>query len=362
MMLAQHPARRLDYGELTTLKAGCRLTPKEAGFEPLSLTAAEFELARLFDGQRNGATIAALGGVSAAEIERLAQRLAGSGLLLPGRYEPLPAPPQYASSRAPRATARQLGGAMLPSTLPGTLSGPNFIGSLTGLFGWERGDAAALDVTLDVRGLRWIGAALNLFLWSSVRVWLLLALQIGAILVIYNHRFEMARDFSQLLQPTQLVFGGIVGAYLVDFLAKLARYAAIARATHTRPRFGISLGGLGLPVPHFYADTSGAAEAADRAVRMRIVGAELTALMTMFVGATTVWLMFQRHGSVLAPLSVGMMFMLTTFFIVQLNPLGMRSGYQLLMLWLRVGDLREHRRGAQDAHDPAGPRGVADGL
>ncbi|MDB5987571.1 MAG: HlyD family efflux transporter periplasmic adaptor subunit [Nevskia sp.] len=341
MKLPQHPYRKLVYRELQRDGGYCTLIGKAAD-APLRLTAAEFELAALFDGARDANAIRAAA-PPGVDVERLAQRLSDAGLLDPGRREPLPVPPQYAAthSRRARAPSARGAGALLPSTLPGTLSGPNFIGSITGLYGWDRGEAAALGVALDVRGLQPIGALLNLFLFGRLRVWLLLLLTLSSAIVMYNHRFELGRDFSQLLQPVRGTLLAVVGAYMVDGLAKLARYAAIARCTHTRPRFGITLGGLGLPVPHFYTETAGASEAAERVARMRIVGSALTSLMTMFVLSTLVWMMFHRQGSVLAPLAVGMAFITTVFFIIQVNPLGMRSGYQLLMLALRVGDLRE---------------------
>jgi len=340
MRLPQHPYRRLVFRELQRDADGCTLLGETAGAS-LRLTAAEFELAELFDGTRDAAAIRAAA-PAGADIENLLQRLSAVGLIEPGRREPLPVPPQYAVTRPRRAAAAaRSSSAMLPSTLPGTLSGPNFIGSITGLYGWHRGEAAELDIQLDVRGLRWVGAFLNLLLFGRLRVWLLLLLTLSSSIVMYRHRFELGHDFAQLLQPVRGILLAVVGAYLVDGLAKLARYAAIVRCTHTRPRFGITLGGLGLPMPHFYTETAGAAEAAERVARMRIVGSALTSLMMLFVLSTLTWLMFHRQGSVLAPLSVGMAFIVTVFFIVQVNPLGMRSGYQLLMLALRVGDLRE---------------------
>lgn len=304
----------------------------------LELEQAQYELAGLFDGRRDarGVLQAArnrgLDAPDAAGLEALALRLAQAGVLEPGRYEPLPVP---ASSPVLPARTRL----PLSSTLPGTLAVPNLTGSLTGLWGARRGEPSSVDVPLDPRLVLPLGRLLNLPLAGAWSVLLLLAAVGGSVVVIVNHRFEMARDLLRLGPWLKFFMTAIVCAYLVSALTSLARAAAVARFTRSRPHFGITRGTFG--IPYFFTDTSGHAELASRGARIRIIASVLTAELMLFVLSVALWLMYHRRGGMLPPLALQFGLLCGVFFVLQFNPLTRRDGYALMSNAFDVGNLRE---------------------
>lgn len=334
----RHPYRKLSCAAVAEQGDTCLLSADDGSH--LRLSRRDYDLALLFDGQRDAAEILAratgLGAGDAQSLERFALRLSEAGVLAPGRREALPIAPQSDAYPA----FPEVPEVLLPSTFPGTLTAPALTGSLTGLWGRKPGETAALQTEFDLR--RWLplGDALNFPLRAGARLWLLIALSIGCMAALANHRFELGRDLLRLLPLTRALLVAVLAGYACNFLAELARAAAIARGTRSRPRFGLTSGLFGLP--HFHVDTAGAAEAASRAARLRIVGAPLACALSLFVSATVVWLMFEHHGGLLAPLATGCILVFGTFLLLQINPLAKRTGYHLLIQSLQSGDLREH--------------------
>ena len=318
---------------------------------PIRLDPAEFELARLIDGSRDAAAVRAaarelLGAeLTATELERFCNELAISDLLAAGTQEPLPVPAQTDAeatlagwNRGPRP-AGVASETAAPSTVPGSLSGPGLPGSLTGLWGAFRGVTAAPWAAVPIAPFLPIGMLLNLPLFGLLSLLTLLALVVGAVVVMWTHRVPMGVDFGRLIEPLPLVLTLVGGIYLVNFLSELARAAAIRTLTGQTPKFGIVLGTV--LIPRFHCDTGGAAESAPRDQRLRIVGSGLVAQLMIFVIAVALWLMFHHSHSLLPSLLVALALLASAFFLLQVNPLVKRDGYNWLVQWYQAADLRE---------------------
>jgi putative peptide zinc metalloprotease protein len=318
---------------------------------PIRLDPAEFELARLIDGSRDAAAVRAaarevLGAeLTATELERFCNELSTSDLLAAGSHEPLPVPAQTDAeatlagwNRGPRP-AGVASDTAAPSTVPGSLSGPGLPGSLTGLWGAFRGVTAAPRAAVPIAPFLPIGMLLNLPLFGLLSLLVLLALVVGAVVVMWTHRVPMGIDFGRLIEPLPLVLTLVGGIYLVNFLSELARAAAIRTLTRQTPKFGIVLGTV--LIPRFHCDTGGAAESAPRDQRLRIVGSGLVAQLMIFVIAVALWLMFHHSHSLLPSLLVALALLASAFFLLQVNPLVKRDGYNWLVQWYQAADLRE---------------------
>lgn len=318
---------------------------------PIRLDPAEFELARLIDGSRDAAAVRAaarevLGAeLTATELERFCNELSTSDLLAAGSQEPLPVPAQTDAeatlagwNRGPRP-AGVASDTAAPSTVPGSLSGPGLPGSLTGLWGAFRGVTAAPRAAVPITPFLPIGMLLNLPLFGPLSLLVLLALVVGAVVVMWTHRVPMGIDFGRLIEPLPLVLTLVGGIYLVNFLSELARAAAIRTLTRQTPKFGIVLGTV--LIPRFHCDTGGAAESAPRDQRLRIVGSGLVAQLMIFVIAIALWLMFHHSHSLLPSLLVALALLASAFFLLQVNPLVKRDGYNWLVQWYQAADLRE---------------------
>ncbi|MCX7062693.1 MAG: HlyD family efflux transporter periplasmic adaptor subunit [Gammaproteobacteria bacterium] len=318
---------------------------------PIRLDPAEFELARLIDGSRDAAAVRAaarevLGAeLTATELERFCNELSTSDLLAAGSQEPLPVPAQTDAeatlagwNRGPRP-AGVASDTAAPSTVPGSLSGPGLPGSLTGLWGAFRGVTAAPRAAVPIAPFLPIGMLLNLPLFGLLSLLVLLALVVGAVVVMWTHRVPMGIDFGRLIEPLPLVLTLVGGIYLVNFLSELARAAAIRTLTRQTPKFGIVLGTV--LIPRFHCDTGGAAESAPRDQRLRIVGSGLVAQLMIFVIAIALWLMFHHSHSLLPSLLVALALLASAFFLLQVNPLVKRDGYNWLVQWYQAADLRE---------------------
>ncbi len=318
---------------------------------PIRLDPAEFELARLIDGSRDAAAVRAaarevLGAeLTATELERFCNELSTSDLLAAGSQEPLPVPAQTDAeatlagwNRGPRP-AGVASDTAAPSTVPGSLSGPGLPGSLTGLWGAFRGVTAAPRAAVPIAPFLPIGMLLNLPLFGLLSLLVLLALVVGAVVVMWTHRVPMGIDFGRLIEPLPLVLTLVGGIYLVNFLSELARAAAIRTLTRQTPKFGIVLGTV--LIPRFHCDTGGAAESAPRDQRLRIVGSGLVAQLMIFMIAIALWLIFHHSHSLLPSLLVALALLASAFFLLQVNPLVKRDGYNWLVQWYQAADLRE---------------------
>lgn len=359
----RHPYRKFVFGSVARSGDGLHYTLTGARYgRPIRLEPAELELARLFDGSRDAAAVrqaalALLGvEIDGAALERFANELASTDLLAPGTREPLPVPAQtdgeaanlgWSPAPKPDGAAPE---AVAPSHLPGSLSGPGLPGSLTGLWGAFRGQAAPPALRLGTGLLLPLGALLNLpLLAGAFGLAALAVLVAGASAALWTHRHEMGADFARLLSPATMALSLVGTAYLVNLMSELARAAAIRTLTRAEPVFGL-LFGTAL-IPRFHADTGGAAEAASRGQRLRIVASTLVAHLLLYVLGVFVWLVF-RHGHGLLPaLATMLVLMATLFFYLQVNPLVKRDGYHLLVQWLQVSDLREQALYAMFGHE-----------
>jgi putative peptide zinc metalloprotease protein len=349
METPRHPYRKFVFAAATRTAAGYYSVTSPRHGRSFRLEPAEFELARLIDGDRTGAEIREAAGrlfgreFTAPELEQFANELALAGLLLPGTQEPLPVPAQ---SDEEAAAAGWLGQRpapgpeiAAPSTVPGSLSGGGRMGTLTALWGAFKGDIEPLTWTLPVRPFLWIGSLLNWALYSSVLVWLLVALSFGGLFALWDNRVPVALDVVKLMHPLTFLLMAVACLLLLEFLGEVARAAAVKRATGVVPRFGIKLG-VGL-IPFFKTDTSGPAEALDRPARMRIIGATLGATLTVEVLAIGGWFAF-HHGQGLLPVFfIGLAIASMVWMFTLVNPLSKRDGYHLLANLLEAPDLRE---------------------
>ncbi|HEU0198068.1 MAG TPA: efflux RND transporter periplasmic adaptor subunit [Nevskiaceae bacterium] len=312
------------------------------------LSAAEFAVARLFDGTRDAERVraAALGTFgehfTAAELEAFANELAVAGFLQPGEREPLPVPPQSeteAQSVGWQVT-RPVDDEPSPSILPGSLSGPGRTGSVVGLWGLLRGQGEPMRVRLPLRPWLWLGYFGAAPAFAAAAGWALATLAAGGLYGLWLHAGRAEGDVLQLLHALPVLAVVVIGgAYLVNLFGQLARAAAIHRYTRTLPPFGLVLG-LGF-VPRFRTDTGGAPEAVARGARLAIVAAPLTAQCLAFFVATLVWLVFLRDPSWLPTVALGLALVAVVTAFLNLNPLIRRDGYFLLANAVKVPDLRE---------------------
>lgn len=353
MASSRHPFRKFVFASASRSADGLyyALIGARHG-RPIRLEPAEFDLASLIDGSRDAETVRQLAAgklgieLSGDELERFCNELATGDLLAAGSHEPLPVPAITDGeaavagwSRGPKPSGVAPETAA-PSTVPGALTGPGLPGSLNGLWGAFRGMVAPPRIRLPVGPLLPIGSLLNAPLLGGMAGLLaLLALVAGAIVVMWTHRLEMGVDLARLIEPWPLLMTLVGGALLLNLGSEVARAAAIRQLTGAAPAFGIVLGTA--LIPRFHTDTSGAAESAPRAQRLRIVGSPLVAQLGLLVLAVGFWLLFRHSHSVLPSLLVALALIASAYFLLQANPLVKRDGYNWLVQWFQASDLRE---------------------
>jgi multidrug resistance efflux pump len=349
METPRHPYRKFVFAAASRTAAGHYSVTSPRHGRAFRLEPAEFELARLFDGDRDPTQLAQsaarLFGRSfgAADLEQFANELALAGLLLPGTQQPLPVPPQ---SDEEAVAAGWLGQRPAPgpeiappSTVPGSLSGGGRMGTLTTLWGAFRGQSEPVRQLFPVGPLLWLGSLLGWALASSVLVWALIAASVGAGFALWVNRAAVASDVARLVDPPTFLLTALACLFLLEFLGELARAAVVRSATGVAPRFGIQLG-VGL-IPYFKTDTAGPAEAADRSTRLRIIGSSLVATLTVEVLSIAGWFMFHHGHGMLPVLCIGLAIAAMIWVFILVNPLARRDGYHLLANLLGAPDLRE---------------------
>src|SRR5581483_7783312 len=152
METPRHTYRKFVFAAASRTAAGHYSVTSPRHGRAFRLEPAEFELARLFDGDRDPAQLAQSAArlfgreFGAAELEQFANELALAGLLLPGTRQPLPVPPQSDEEAAAAGWLGQRpapGGPEIapPSAVPGSLSGGGRMGTLTTLWGAFRGQS-----------------------------------------------------------------------------------------------------------------------------------------------------------------------------------------------------------------------------
>lgn len=349
METPRHPYRKFVFAAAARTAAGYYSVSSPRHGRAFRLEPAEFELARLFDGDRSGAEIRQSAGrltgreFSAPELEQFANELALAGLLLPGTQEPLPVPPQSDEEAAAAGWLGQRAApgpeVAAPSTVAGSLSGGGRMGTLTSLWGAFRGQSDPLSFGFPLRPFLWLGSLFNWALYSSLLVWCLIALSFGAAFALWVNRVAVAADVAQLVHPLTFTLMGLFCLGLLEFVGEVARAAAVRSATGVVPRFGIQLG-VGL-IPYFKTDTSGPAESVNRATRMRIVGAALVATLTLEVLAVGAWFAFHRQHGLLPVFCIGLAIVAMIWVFILANPLAKRDGYHVLANLMQAPDLRE---------------------
>ncbi len=347
------PYRQLIVARVGELSAGQHLLFADAGDAPgLRLDADDWQLAQLFDGERSAverlkAAHAAGLAVGAARLEGLADRLTRAGLLRRGAREPLPVPAQsideerqlgWTDGGLGRAGRSMAAGALPPSSMPGSRVSPGLLGGLAGLIG-RRGRANRISLPLAPGFFVALGAPFAAPMATTARLYLLLFTALGLGIAFFEHRYAALPGLKPLLLPYPFVLTAIGAGYLINLLSMSARAAAIVRWTPVTPKLGIRFGLLG--IPHLFVDTGGGAELADRAARLRIIGAPLAATLLLFVLAVVYWFMSHAGGAPLAGPAVVVMALCASSLFIRANPAVRRDGYYLLLNLFKVGDVRE---------------------
>lgn len=318
----------------------------------LQLSNTEWTLAQLFDGARNAATrvqLAEAQGLSCppALLEGLADRLSRAGLLLRGRFEPLPVPAQsvdemrelgWLDGQRGRAGRRMDAIALPPSSMPGARGSPGLVGGLVGMSGDRRGRHRR-GWALPTEPFLRIGRPFLPLLASRGRVYALMFAALVMAIALWQHRYEVLRNAADLLSLYRLLAAGLLGGFFVNVISMATRAAAIAHYTPTRPKLELRTGLLGVPV--LFVETAGAPERASRDARLRIVGATLIASLACFVIAAVVWFMTRMTAPLTAMLAVVVMASSLLGTLLRANPLARRDGYYLLLNAYAVSDLRD---------------------
>lgn len=329
--------RELDDGRV-------ELSGTRDGEPALILNAAEYQLAQLFDGARSAAAIHEQAKAlfdpapNAAKIEAYAAELAVHALLDPGFAEALPSP-TVVDPELDLPGARFDTGPLLASTLPGSLAGPGLMDGLLGIVVDERGRQRPLLTQL--RAAPWLafGTMLNWPLRNAGTLAAFVLLCAALVFGIIHHYLDAAASLLLMIEPGRWPLLILFGFASVQIFGTAARAAAIHRHAGVEPVIGLIRGPIGLP--NLHVDTGGAAERAQRAQRLRIVGSGLTSMAALAGGAALIWLLSWRARPMLAGLSIGITLFATIALLLRINPLARRDGYFLLAQHLGIPDLRE---------------------
>ncbi|NGY05268.1 HlyD family secretion protein [Solimonas terrae] len=337
--------RRLSVSRSRELDGGrIELIGGIEGEPPLILNADEYRLAQLFDGARSAAAVNAEAAKqftpvpNAAQIEAYAAELAVHGLLEPGYAEALPSP-TVTEPQIDIAGARFDSGPLLASTLPGSLAGPGLMDGLLGIVVDERGRQRPLLHALGAAPWLAIGSVLNWPLRNAASLTAFVLLAAAAVYGVVHHYLDAGDSLLLMLQPARWPLLVLFSFVAVQVFGTAARAAAIRQQAGVEPVIGFIRGPLGIPLLH--VDTGGAAERAPRPQRMRIVGAGLTSMAALAIGAALIWMMSWRVRPLLAGLSIVVSLIATIALLLRANPLVRRDGYFLLAQHFGIPDLRE---------------------
>ena len=161
------PYRKLRIAQLSELPDGSyELKGESAQQAPLRLSAAHYRVAQMFDGRSSAEAICARAEaefgepVSERALDAFAAELAITGVLQAGYREPLPSPtllePQLDTAVDPRDS-----GPLLPSTAPGSLTGPGLMDGLLDIVTDARRQPHPVTLPYCPDRLARAGAALN---------------------------------------------------------------------------------------------------------------------------------------------------------------------------------------------------------
>ena len=317
--------------------SGSVIVEAGAGGPRYRLSEAEYQLAQLFDGERDRAARMEAAGDREGDaiIDRLALELSEAGLLEAGREEPLPVPPQLTDDGAPPRGAPEQ---HPPSSTPGSLAAPGLPGDYGSAASRERGGTAG-GFAVPIGPLRHLGRLINVFVAQPALRWLLWLLAIAAAGALWHLRDDAALHITGILSPYWLALVGLPAALAINLLSTSARAAAIETWTPegatVRLRFAFGF------LPHLHVDTEGPAERADLGARLRILGSSLQSGVLLFVVGVGGWLMLRSTGELLASYLLAFGLIAAVGTLLRANPLVPREGYLLLAHRLGVPDLRD---------------------
>lgn len=323
-----------------------------SGAASVRITEADLALARLFDGTRDAAAVRLaardqLGReIDPDRLEGLVAELAISGLIQAGSHEPVPVPVQSDEEAqllgwiGPGKTLPQIpaDAALPPSTVLGSRYGPGLLGGLMGLVGGQRGQANRIGVHLPSAPFLVIGRLLIWPLRSRASLLLFMVLFIAALWAVGAHRLEWVRQGAALVQGNWLP-PLLIAALLTNLASAAARAATIAGYTPENPAVGLLFSGP-LRLPRLFVDTSGAAERARSADRLRVVGSGLIGIAALVVLSVLGVFLYGQTLPALGQQAVATAAVGVILLVLRLNPLALYEGHYLLAHWLGHPDLR----------------------
>lgn len=330
-----------------------RLELRSIGGRTVVLPFVDLEVARLFDGARDTAAIVAEARsrlaltVDPLRLEGLVSDLANAGLMRPGRLEPLPVPPHTdAEARVlgwrdtPRAIRDLPGGHVLPpSTVAGARNAPAYLGSVLGLVSGRRGQPNRLLVRFPAEPFVAVGRLLIGPLANRVAGIAFACVFVACLFAVASHRAAWVLGGYALVRGWGWIGPVASAVVLLDLAGAAARAAAVARYTPGEIRVGLVRAGA-LSIPRAFVDTAGAAEQADRATRLRIIGAGIVAPATLVVVAIVAWFCFVSTLPMAAGVAIAVACVGVVSLILRLNPIANHEGHYLLAHALGHPDLR----------------------
>jgi putative peptide zinc metalloprotease protein len=295
------------------------------------------DAAALFDGQHDAAArrsaLSALWSraVAAAELTALTHRWVACGALAAGRHEPLPVPPT--SKARPAALDPALEGLIMPSSIPGSLISPAYVGSLQRHYvGGGRRQLYALPAAPFIL----LGRAFCWPLQHRGGAWLLLAwlaLMLGA---LWGERFALVDGLAAHLEAAAYWRSVPLTLLAVHLVSQSSTAALYRHLTHAWPRVGLWSRWL----PGLAVDTAGRAEQLPRGDRLRITGAGLAGTLSLLTAVLTVWVMARSPNPALADALSLPLLLISASLLLRANPLARYDGQALLGQWLGAPDLR----------------------
>ena len=271
--------------------------------------------------------------VSADDAEALTLRLAAAGYLTAGDLEPHPVPPSSWMARP--ALSPALATAHLPSSVPGSLAQPAYVGGIQRYFvgaGRRRGaNLPSAPFVLLGRLVVWpiYGRVAGLALLSW---W---ALMLAALWGRRDHFID-----ALALQIDSAAYGLSVPLIIVviHLVSQSSTAALVRRLTHAHAE--VSLPPRWLPFPHLRVNTAGRAEQLPRRERLRLVAAPLVGSFSLLTLMMTVWVMSgMQNESLVVALTLPMLVVAGSI-VIRANPLVRYDGHAFLSQWLGISDLR----------------------
>lgn len=311
---------------------------------PLRVTADHYRIAQMFDGRSSGDAICARVEAefgtrpSRRALEAFAAQLAVTGVLLAGYAEPLPSvtllEPQLDTRVDPADS-----GPLLPSTAPGSLTGPGLMDGLLEIVTDARREQKPPLLQLQPRPWVACGRLLNWPLHSPLTALLFVALLLALVFGLQQHYLRGAVSLLLLRNPLHLLILLPLAWVVLQSFSAAARAAAVADFAGVAPAIELRLNEL--HIPHLRVDTSGPVERAPLAQRLRIIGSGLSAMGALMGAGIFCWFLSHSTHPLISAYSLACAVVGAGFLLFRLNPLVRRDGYFLLAQWVGIADLRE---------------------